>query len=64
MAPPFKHKARFVVKANMQRERVDFGETYAPTISNESLRRLLGLSASFGFCLHKLDVDTAFYMAT
>jgi Reverse transcriptase (RNA-dependent DNA polymerase) len=60
MAPALKHIACFVVKEKMQRVRVNFGHTYAPTISNESLQLLVVLSKLLRFRLYRMDVKKAF----
>lgn len=55
-----RYKARLVVKGFMQREGVDFNDTYAPVSKHTSLRTLLSLVASEDLELRQLDVKTAF----
>ena len=53
-------KARLVAKGFQQREGIDYGELFAPTSRNSSLRALLALAATRKLVLHQLDVSTAF----
>jgi Reverse transcriptase (RNA-dependent DNA polymerase) len=53
-------KARFVICGNLQIEHVDFNETFAPTLSKDSLRLLLCVVVSRRLALHQLDVQSEF----
>jgi hypothetical protein len=39
---------------------LDFGETYAPVASIESIRILLAYATHHDFKLHQMDIKTAF----
>ena len=52
-----KFKARLVADGSGQR---DVDETHAPTIGGTSLRVLLAVAAQRGYCISKLDVESAF----
>lgn len=53
-------KARLVVRGFLQREGIDFDQTYAPVATQTSFRLLLALSRKFGWTVRQLDVITAF----
>jgi hypothetical protein len=55
-----RYKARLVAKGFMQREGVDFFESFAPTSRHTSLRVLLSLVAAMNLELHQIDIKTAF----
>jgi hypothetical protein len=53
-------KARVVAKGFMQREGVDFSETFAPVSKYSSTRAVLAVAAAQGWEVQQLDVKTAF----
>jgi hypothetical protein len=53
-------KARLVAKGFMQREGVDFTETFAPVSKYSSTRAVLAVAAAEGWEVQRLDVKTAF----
>jgi hypothetical protein len=55
-----KNKARLVGKGYTQVEGLDFGETYAPVASLESIRMLLAYATHHDFKLQQIDVKSAF----
>jgi hypothetical protein len=55
-----KNKARLVGKGYTQVEGLDFGETYAPVASLESIRMLLAYATHHDFKLQQMDVKIAF----
>ena len=55
-----KHKARIVTRDFVQREGIDFGEVFTPVARMESVCLLLTLAAAKDWCLHHLDIKSAF----
>ena len=55
-----KYKVRLVVLGNMQKDGVDYKETFAPVLKYQSLRVLLALANEEGMHVHQMDVKTAF----
>ena len=55
-----KHKSRLVVLGCLQREGVDYEETFAPVAKVTTFRLLLALSKVLNLKIHQLDVDSAF----
>ena len=53
-------KARCTVLGNLQKAGFDYEETFAPVVRYDTLRYLLAVSASRGYFVHQMDVDTAF----
>lgn len=53
-------KARCTALGNLQREGIDYSETFSPVVRHSSLRMLLALSAQKDLVVHQMDVDTAF----
>jgi hypothetical protein len=54
-----KHKACLVARGFLQREGIDFDDAFAPVARMESVR-LLVLAAQEGWCVHHMDVKSAF----
>jgi Reverse transcriptase (RNA-dependent DNA polymerase) len=54
------YRARLVVCGNNQRPDVDVGDTYAPTLTKESLRLVIALASAWGMLIHQMDVEAAF----
>ena len=55
-----KHKARLVAKGFHQTQGVDFYEVFAPVARWDTIRLLLSIAAQRGWCVHQLDVKSAF----
>ncbi|KAK3137468.1 hypothetical protein QOZ80_5BG0452680 [Eleusine coracana subsp. coracana] len=55
-----KHKARLVARGFVQQEGIDFDDAFAPVARMESVRLLLALAAQEGWCVHHMDVKSAF----
>jgi hypothetical protein len=55
-----KHKARLVAHGFMQREGIDFDDTFAPVAQMQSVRLLFALAAQEGWRVHHMDVKSAF----
>ena len=55
-----KHKARLVARGFVQREGIDFEEVFAPVARMELVHLLLALAAAKDWCVHHLDVKSAF----
>jgi hypothetical protein len=55
-----KHKARFVAHGFVQRESIDFNDTFAHVARMESVRLLFALAALEGWHVHHMDVKSAF----
>jgi hypothetical protein len=55
-----KHKARLVAHDFVQREDIDFDDTFALVARMESVRLLFALAAQEGWCIHHMDVKSAF----
>jgi hypothetical protein len=55
-----KHKARLVARGFLQREGINFDDAFAPVARMESVRLLLTLAAQEGWCVHHMDVKSAF----
>lgn len=55
-----RYKARVVAKGYLQRENIDYQETYSPTVRMNTLRLLLGLAQTRNLRVDHLDVVSAF----
>ena len=55
-----KHKARLVTQGFIQCEGIDFEEVFASVARMESIRLLLALAAAKDWCVHHLDIKSAF----
>ena len=55
-----KFKARLCIRGDMQRDGIDFNETFAPTVKFLTLRVLLALAAHYDLEIEQFDVCTAF----
>ena len=58
-----KRKSRLVVQGFLQREGLDFNETYALVAKAMTFRLMLALTQAYKLHLHQLDVDSAFLYA-
>lgn len=56
----FKFKARLVAQGFLQREGIDFSETFSPVARYETIRFMLALTAKLDLECHTMDVNTAF----
>jgi hypothetical protein len=55
-----KHKSHLVSRIFVQREGIDFDDTFAPVARMESMRLLIVLAAQEGWRVHHMDVKSAF----
>lgn len=55
-----KYKARLVVKGYLQRQRIDYEETFAPVAKLTTIRTLIALAIHEELYLDQMDVKTAF----
>jgi hypothetical protein len=55
-----KHKARLVAKGYSQKHGIYFNEVFAPVARWDTIRAVLALAASKGWCVYQLDVKSAF----
>ncbi|KAL5562512.1 hypothetical protein UlMin_032259 [Ulmus minor] len=55
-----KYKARLVAKRFLQRAWFDFNETFSLVVKPTTIRVVITLALSFGWCLRQLDVNNAF----
>ena len=58
-----KAKSRLVARGFKQREGIDFGETFAPTVSSSCVRLLSAIACELDLDLSHFDVDQAFVQA-
>jgi hypothetical protein len=54
------HKARLVARGFVQREGINFNDTFTLVARMESVRLLFVLAAQEGGCIHRMDVKSAF----
>ncbi len=55
-----RYKARLVAKGYDQEQGIDYCETFAPVIKQQSLRLLLATSIKENLIIHHVDISTAF----
>ncbi|KAK2442749.1 putative mitochondrial protein [Trifolium repens] len=55
-----KYKARLVAKGYSQQYGIDYKEVFAPVARWDTIRTILALAALNGWCVHQLDVKSAF----
>jgi hypothetical protein len=55
-----RNKSRLVTQGYIQKEGIDYEETFAPVALLEAIRILLVFSVAKGFKLHQMDVKSAF----
>ena len=60
---PVKAKARLVARGDQQRELIDFGELYAPTVDVSSDRLLVAYACELNLPIDHIDKDPAFIIA-
>ena len=53
-------KVRLVVRSCLQKQGIDYTETFAPVVSYTSVRLLIAVSASLNLDIYQFDVQTAF----
>ena len=58
-----RYKAKLVAQGFKQKAGLDYGETFAPTAKQTSIRVILAMAAQEDWHLHNMDVDTAFLNA-
>ena len=55
-----RYKARWVVKGFMQREGIDYTETYASVINKATTKVVMAMAAIKGYYIEQMDIVTAF----
>ncbi|GAB1600790.1 hypothetical protein Ahia01_000357100 [Argonauta hians] len=54
------YKARLVAQGFLQKQGIDYDETFCPVVRFESVRTVIALAAQHDLKLHQLDIATAF----
>ena len=59
-----RYNARLVAKGFIQREGIDFTETFSPVSSKDSFRTIMALVAHFDLELHQMELRQPFSIVT